>query len=81
MDSDTHSGPSKESAEAEPKTTFVGSVVFMGSAWLLLTCALVLICVERIQTVNVVLFTLMVFAWCLAPVQVLRYFRERKEER
>ena len=70
-----------QATKPQSKTAFVASVTFMAIAWLLLSGFLALFWaqgVERISTFKVVFLTLLVSAWAFIPVQMLRYFRERR---
>ena len=71
----------QEASGADGKTAFVPSIVFMCLAWLLLTWGLFSMWARGIDAAEpsvCVLVVLMVSAWAFIPIQVVRYFRERR---
>jgi len=66
------------------RTVFVGSVLFMCFAWLLLGGFLALVWSYGKGTTSTardyVLIGLAILAWALVPIQIARYFREKKRK-
>jgi hypothetical protein len=73
--------PTDETSKPRQKTVFHASVFVMAFSWLLLSGGLVLIRVEGIGLLNaytVLFLAVMVSAWAFIPLQIVRYFREKK---
>jgi ABC-type sugar transport system permease subunit len=82
------SEPTQQRTTVRHKTAFLASVIFMTIAWLLLSGFVAQICVglfhnprHRIikDPFTSLLEVLLVSAWALIPVQMVRYFRERRK--
>ena len=79
----------KSSSKANPlkqtsRTVFAGSVLFMCFAWLLLGGFLALVWKYGKGSTSTardyVLIVLAILAWALVPIQIARYFREKKRK-